>query len=107
MQPLEKFSLTFIGFLQAFGITLYCALIGFLLWAGGEIFGPMKSFLGPFLVLALLVASVLICALLAFGYPAIMFWDKKDTTGAVKLVSYTAGWLAFSIVLGIITIIIL
>ena len=107
MQPLEKFSLSFIGFLQAFCIALYCALIGFLIWAGGEIFGPMKTFLGPFLVLSLLVASVLICALLAFGYPAIIFWDKKDTSGAVKLVSYTAGWLAFFVVLGITIIMIL
>lgn len=107
MQPLEKFSLSFIGFLQAFGITLYCALIGLLLWAGGEIFGPVKTFLGPFLVLSLLVASVLICALLAFGYPVIMFWDKKNTTGAVKLVTYTTSWLAFFIILGIITIVVL
>jgi len=107
MQPLEKFSLSFIGFLQAFGITLYCALIGFLLWAGGEIFGPMKTFLGPFLVLSLMVASVLICALLAFGYPVILFWDKKNTAGAVKLVTYTTGWLVFFIAVGIATIIIL
>lgn len=107
MQPLEKFSLSFIGFLQALSIALYCALVGFLLWAGGELFGPVKTFLGPFLVLSLLVASVLICALLAFGYPIIMFWDKKDTSGAVKLVSYTACWLTFFIVLILTTMAIL
>ncbi len=77
------------------------------MWTGSEVFGPVKSFLGPLLVLALLVASVLICALLAFGYPVILFWDKKDTKGAIKLVTYTAGWLAFFVGLLIITLAIL
>lgn len=107
MKPLKKFSLTFLGFLQAIAIFLYCSLVGVFLWTGSELFGPVKSFAGPLLVLALLVASVLICALLAFGYPVVLFWDKKETKSAIMLVSYTAGWLAFFVALLIITLVLL
>ncbi len=107
MKPFEKFSLSFIGFLQAVGIFLYCSLMGTLLWTGNTLFGSTGNLFGPPLVLALLVASVLICALLAFGYPVIMFWDKKDTRGAIKLVTYTTFWLAFFVVLMLIVLLIL
>jgi hypothetical protein len=92
-KKIDKYSFTFLGFLQALGIFLYCSLVGLLLFTGNELFGPVRTFLGPLLLLALLVASVLICALLAFGYAVILFWDHKDTKSAVSLVSYTAGWL--------------
>lgn len=105
MKPLQKFSLSFLAFLQAIAIFLYCSLVGVFMWAGSEIFGPIQNFLGPLLVLALLVASVLICGLLAFGYPIMLFWDKKDTKGAIKLVTYTAGWLSFFVTLLIVTLV--
>ncbi len=103
-KKLSRFSLTFLGFLQAFGIFLYCSLVGFLIWISSEFFGPIRTFLGPLLFLALLVASVLICALLAFGYPIILFWDHKDTQSAIRLVTYTAVWLFFFVTLVLITL---
>ena len=89
----EKFSLGFIGFLQASGLVVYCSLVGLLFWRGGTWFGSMTSFLGPMLFLALFVASALISALLVLGYPVILFFEKKQATEALKLVAYTTAWL--------------
>ena len=91
----ENVSLPFLAFLQAFGITFYCSLIGIIMWKGNQWFGPQHSFLGPMLVLTMLVVSVIICGLLSFGYPLVLFWNKKQTIEALKLVMYTAGWLVF------------
>ena len=94
----KKSSLSFIGFLQASGIFMYCLLVGLLLWKGNDLFGNINNLLGPLMVLSLLVVSVLICALLAFGKAAILFWDNKDTEGAVRLVAFTAAWLALFVI---------
>ncbi|MFC1722456.1 hypothetical protein ACFL0C_02290 [Patescibacteria group bacterium] len=107
MKNHNNFSASFIGFLQAFGIFIYCSLIGFLLWTGNAFLGPANEFIGPALVLAVLVTSVLICALLAFGYPILLLWEKKETKEAISLVFYTASWLAFFILFVLIILIIL
>ena len=88
-----------ISFLQATGLVIYCLLIGSLLWRGNEFFGPMNSFLGPMLFLIVFVVSVLVCALLAFGYPVVLFWDRKKTKESVKLVAYTTTWLLLYVLL--------
>lgn len=91
----SKLSLGFIGFLQAAGVAFYCGLIGLLLWRGNKLFGKTPNFLGAFLFLVLFSASALVCALFTLGYPAFLVWKKKQTIKALKLVSYTAGWLVF------------
>ena len=91
----KKFSLPFIAFLQALGLVVYCILIGFLFWRGEEWFGPIATPFGPALFLVLFVASAIISALLVLGYPFILFWEKKKTFEALKLVIYTTAWLAF------------
>jgi len=73
--------------------------VGLLFWRGEVWFGPLFSFLGPALFLTLFVASALICALLVLGYPLILFWERKQTTKALKLVAYTTAWLVFFIFL--------
>ena len=88
-----KKSLCFVGFLQAVSIFLYCSLIGVILWKGEVFFGPVPNFTAPLLALSLLVTSVIVCALLAFGYPVYLFWDKKESKKALELVGYTALWL--------------
>ena len=89
----EKKSLWCIGFYQALGLTLYCGLVGLIFWNGDKWFGPMNQYLGPVLLLVILVTSVVISALIVFGYPFILFWEKKETSKALKLVSFTALWL--------------
>ena len=103
---LNKLSLNKVAFLQALGVVSYCALVGLVFWRGDEWFGNMNIYLGPVMVLTLLSVSVLVCALLALGYPFILFWEDKKPKKAVKLVAYTAGWLAFYILLIMIGLII-
>ncbi len=102
----KKFSLPFLAFFQALGLVLYCCLVGLLMWQGDRWFGPMLTFLGPVLFLVLFVASALISALIILGYPFILFWEKKQTIEALKLVVYTIAWLVFFILLILLTFII-
>jgi hypothetical protein len=96
---IAKFSLGFIGFLQALGIFIYCSLIGLLMWKGNDLFGPMSTFLGPTLFLIIFIISAVVCCLLFLGYPFILFWEKKQTKNALRLVLYTSGWLTLLILL--------
>ena len=96
---MKKISLPFIGFLQALGLSFYCALVGLIFWKGNSWFGNMNNLTGPSIVLSLFVVSALICALIALGYPFIIFWDKKNTKQALKLVIYTACWLILFVVI--------
>jgi hypothetical protein len=88
----EKWSLGFIGFLQAFGLLLYCSLISVLLWNGNKWFGRVPTFTGPLLFLTLFSTSVLVCGLMVGAYPFLLFWEKKKTKEAVKLLVYTTFW---------------
>jgi len=95
----KKFSLGFVAFLQATGLVLYCSLVGLLFWQGNNLFGPPFTFIGPAMFLVLFVVSAMISALIVLGYPFVLFWEKKKTSEALKLVICTAAWLAFFTVL--------
>ncbi|MEJ2347746.1 MAG: hypothetical protein P8Y17_00910 [Patescibacteria group bacterium] len=101
---MKKKSLPLIAFLQALGLTVYCSLVAVIFWKGNTWFGPQNNLIGPTMVLVLLVVSVLICALIAFGYPVFLFWQKKETNRALKLVAYTAGWLVLFVLIFILVI---
>ena len=96
---LAKKKLWSIAFYQALGLTLYCGLVSLIFWKGEHWFGPMNHYLGPVLLLVMLVTSVVISALIVFGYPFILFWEKKETLKALKLVAYTCLWLVSFILL--------
>ena len=96
---MKKLSLPFIAFLQALGLSIYCALVGIIFSNGDTWFGNMDNAVGPFAMLLLLVVSAIICALIALSYPFIVFWDKKNTKQALRLVFYTAGWLFVFVVI--------
>ena len=95
MEKFENFSLGFIAFLQALGLTAYCSLVAVLFWQGNQWFGKVPNYLAPLLFLTLFTTSALICAIIALGYPVILFWQKKQMGQAVKLVLGTALWLVF------------
>lgn len=101
----KSLSLTFIAFLQALGLVVYCGLIGLLFSQGGKWFGP-HNFLGPAFFLTLFVASALICALLTLGYPIVLFWEREQTIKALKLVVYTTAWLIFFVLLVILVLVV-
>lgn len=80
------------GFLQALGVTLYCTLIGGLMWKGNDIFGKIDNLAGPVFFLLLFSVSVLICAILVFYNPYKLFIKGKTKT-ALNVVIATAVWL--------------
>lgn len=99
VKEFSSLSLPFIAFLQALGLVIYCLLVGLLIWQGNALFGPPFTFLGPTMFLVLFVASALISALIILGYPIILFWEKKQTIKALKLVACTTGWLILFVLL--------
>ena len=88
----QKPSLEFVGFLQAFGLTVYCSLVSLLIFHGNSLFGRVPNFAGPFLFLLLFSTSVLVCGLVTLGYPFILFWKEKKVEEALRLVGYTTVW---------------
>ena len=80
------------GFLQALGVTVYCALVGIFIWNANHIFGQMNNFLGPILILILFSTSALICGLVVFYKPYKLFFAGKKKE-AIRLVIQTAAWL--------------
>ncbi len=76
------------------GTTAYVSLVAVIFWKGNQWFGEMNPYLGPVLVLTLLVVSAIICALIVFAKPFLL-WQAKKPKKALKLVTYTAGWLIF------------
>jgi hypothetical protein len=80
------------GFLQALGVALYCLLIGIFFWQAQYIFPKFNPPFGPMAMLLLLSFSVLICGVIVFYKPYLMFFDGKKKE-AVRLVVGTAGWL--------------
>ncbi len=103
---IQKLSLPMIGFLQAMGLTVYCSLVSILFWQGNRLFGRVPNYLGPFLFLVIFTTSALVSALITLSYPFLLFWEKKQTKEALKLVGYTAGWLVLIAVLILGTLII-
>ncbi len=103
---LEGKSLVCISLYQALGLVIYCGLVAILFWKGNELFGKVPNYLGPLLFLVLFVVSALISAFIVLGYPFILFWEKKQTGKALKLVGYTIAWLVLFILLIILTLVI-
>ena len=78
-----------LGILQALFITLYCSLVGLVMWKGDEIFGRVDSFIGPIAVLVMLSVSALICGLIVFYKPYKLFFANKKEE-AINVVVSTA-----------------
>lgn len=96
-KEVEKISLPIAGFLQALGLVLYCCLVGLFMWQSNKLFGPPYYFLGPALFFILFVVSALISAFIVLYYPFILFWEKKQTQKALKLLLHTIAWTLFFI----------
>ncbi len=99
---MKKASLGFIAFLQAVGILIYCGLIGTVFVNGNTWFGHQPNFLGPAIFLALFAVSAVICTLIFLGYPFIIFWDRKQTKTALRLILYSTAWLATFVLIGLV-----
>lgn len=80
------------GLKQALGIAGYCALVGLIFWKGNTLFGPDQSYVGPVMVLMLFSTSALICGLLVFYQPYLLFFKGKKEQAAALVLSTTL-WL--------------
>lgn len=92
-----------LGLLHAIGVTLYVTVISLVMMRGDEWFGKMDSFVGPALMLMLLVLSAAITAFLVFGRPVLLYLDQKKQE-ALKLLGFTIGWMAVIIILTMISL---
>ena len=75
------------GFLQAFGVAAYCALVGVIFWKGNQIFPNTNPYLGPVTVLLLFSTSVLICGLIVFYKPYKLFFAGKKKEAIDTVIS--------------------
>lgn len=101
----RKYPLGVIGFFQALGLVGYCSLIALFISQANKWFGKAPNYFGPLLFLMLFTTSALISALIVGAYPFILYFNKRQTKQAIKLVFYTAGWLLALVIAVIITII--
>lgn len=100
-----RFSSSLVGFLQALGVVLYCSFIGVIFWKGNEIFGKPDRYVGPVAFLLLFIASAMICALVVFYQPYLLFFDGKKKE-ALNIIVNTAAWLFISFTLFLIVMVI-
>lgn len=90
-----------VGLLQALGVVSYITLVATFIENVGRWFRPEDTFSGPILFLTLFSTSVLVCGLLALGYPVRLFWIEKKPKAAIAIVGYMALFLVI-FVLGLI-----
>jgi hypothetical protein len=81
------------GFIQATTVAAYCLFVGFIMSKANPLLGKIQGVLAPVSVLILFSTSVLICALLVFYKPYMLFFkDKKKE--AIDIILYTTIFLA-------------
>lgn len=81
---------------HSLGVLAYILAISWFLSNGEKIFnesGKPDSFLAPAFMLILLVISATITGALVLGKPILLYIENKKIE-AIKMLSYTVGWLA-------------
>ena len=74
---INKLRPSLIGFLQALGVVVYCALVSGLFELGNKFFPNQPDFLISVLVLILVVFSAAITGIIVFGYSAYLVLNQK------------------------------
>lgn len=85
---MNKPNLHLIGFLQALGVALYCALVGGTFWLFDKFFISPPGFLGVVLILTFFVFSAAVTGSLVFGYSAYLVLNQKIKE-ALTIFAYT------------------
>ncbi|MCL5970710.1 MAG: hypothetical protein M1450_04390 [Patescibacteria group bacterium] len=89
---IEKFSLPFLAFLQATGLTIYIGLVALFMFNAERLFGSKIGVLGPILFLLLFIISATISGLIVLARPGFLFWEKRYKE-SFTLLGWTVGWL--------------
>lgn len=100
---MKKLNPSTIGFLQALGVVIYCALVVGILNLFGKIFFAPPGFWGSLLILVLLVFSAAVSGSIVFGYPAYLALNKKIKE-ALSILAYT---LLYSLIIIIIIVVLI
>lgn len=87
-----------ISFLCSVGLTIYIAVVAWLLQNGEKLFGKFSDLWGPILFLLLFVFSALVSSLLVLGYP-IWLYLEKEKKAAIKLLFYNLGWIFIALII--------
>jgi len=89
----EHAQLALQALLQALGVFIYTAGVGWILTNGERIFGEMQNLWGPITFLMLFVLSAATVGILIFGRPVLLYLNNKRTE-AITLLLTTIAWLA-------------
>lgn len=101
---MKKLNISLIGLIQAAGVLFYCFLIaGFINLLSGFSITP-GSFIGPSIMLTLLVVSAAITGTIVFGYPVYLA-IKNKIKEAIFLLLYTFLYLISFVFIGIIIVV--
>ena len=92
----KKFLLHSLG--HAVLVFLYTSGVAWILFNGERIFGDIKNFFGPVLVLLLFVLSATIVGTLVLGRPALLYFNGSKGE-AFKFLGYTIMWIFVIIIL--------
>lgn len=90
------------GFLQALGVVAYSSVVAGIIFNGNKIFGNMNNYFGPLAFLTMFSTSVLICGLLVFYKPYLLFFSGKKKEAIETVVSTAASLFGFLVLFFII-----
>ncbi len=91
---MKKLPIIALGLIQALALTVYITMVGFIMWTSQDWFNQAPGVLGISFFLTIFTMSALVSGLITLGYPIYLFFKDKNIIAALKLVFYTAGWLA-------------
>jgi len=93
---------------HALGVLIYVLAISWFLSNGEKIFnnGKPDNFLAPAVMLILLIISATITGTLVLGKPILLYLENKKIE-AIKMLSYTVGWLATIAILILMSLVII
>lgn len=95
---MKNSKLIFYSFVNSLGVLAYVIAVALIMQNGGKVFGKTNNLLGSIVFLLLFVISATIVGTLVLGRPILLYLDglKKE---AVKLFSFTVGWLLVFIII--------
>jgi len=100
----KKYNPALVGFIQAAGVSAYCALVSAFFFYLTKTKVQPPGFFGFFLILALLVFSAAITGSLVFGYGAYLTLVKNQIREAFTILLYT---LLFTLLIILTTVILI
>jgi hypothetical protein len=99
MNPISDRALKYLALIQAISLTAYLGLLSILIFnlKTAHLLQKVSPTFALFFFLMILFTSILICTVLTFYFPFVIFWYKKQTREAVRLIFYLIRWMVLFI----------